>query len=273
MKNRRAWWAAAIMSGVIVALLLVSTNRQPRFEGKRLGRWLEEINRAGSLSNAEPALKAIVALGTNSLPFLLEIISIQNSPAKEKFIWYMEKASLPVLELPFAAYLKGASCLALKTLGTNADPIIPELAALALLPEHMSWAISALFAIGSTAAPGFITVCGSSNVMIRAESALYLSKVADGSQRGAHWEWGSTAPGRRQFSYLASTIGSEEDARAIVRQLKHPNAAVRRASVEALTVFCHQHKFILEELAKAQEDKNDLVRIAASEAIANINAN
>ncbi len=206
-------------------------------------------------------------MGTNSLPFMLEVISHEDSLLKEKFITQLEKLNFLGLQLPFTTHLKGATCFALKALGTNSTGIVPHLATVASNPNLMGWAFSALFAIGSAGAPGFITACGNTNLLIRAEAALYLSKVSDGSQRGAGWHWGRYPSSQRPHAFLSCTIGGDDDAIAIARQLKHPNVAVRRASVEALSLYCRQRKSVLPDLRKALQDERPEVRTAAMYAI------
>jgi hypothetical protein len=273
VRRRRLYGPAAIVVGLLIAVgFLRGTNNQPRFEGKPLGKWLQEINSAGSLSNSEPALQAIAAMGTNSLPYLLEILSHEDSPTKQKLIRYAERANIFGFDLPFDGYLKSPACLALKTLGTNSSPIVSQLGQLARDPEHKAWALSALFSIGSAGAPGFVIACGSSNVALRAEAAMYLSKVTDGSQRGWSWGWNPDASKMRQHFGVGSTFGGAEDADAIAQQLKHTNAAVRRASADALALYCRQRKSVLSALTNAQQDENAEVRAAVGDAIKHFEA-
>jgi hypothetical protein len=122
----------------------MQARNEPRYHGVRLTTWLQRINAAGAMSNALPSLHAVRAIGTNSLPLLLRILADEDSPAKWKLVGYAERLNVIGLSLPFDVYLKGPACLALKTLGTNASAIVPNLAMLSLRQTNGGSASSAL---------------------------------------------------------------------------------------------------------------------------------
>ena len=273
MKHRSR--SAKILLGLLCAgglLLLIFANAEPKYQGKKLSRWLDDINSAGSLSNAEPALQAVREMGTNSLPFLLEIIGERETGLKKRIVDLMERAHLHGFGFVLRRSLKSPACLALKTLGTNAAPIVPHLGELALDQERTGWAVSALFSIGQAAVPGFERACESPLVSTRAGAAIYLCKVVDGSQRGWSWGWNRFNPGGRVVFGVGSAFAGDDDARALRQLLKHSNPAVRRASADALRVHCRSTKVVFQELRSAQMDPVESVRAAANDAIAAIEA-
>jgi hypothetical protein len=256
----------AVIGVILLVCIWMRTINGPRYQGRSLASWLDEINNAGSLSNAQPALEAIRAIGTNGLPFLLASIRHRDSKLKGKMIYFVEKANITGITIPFRYSLTGASCLALKALGTNATPIAPEIGDLLEDPDRKGWALMALFSIGSAAAPTLIKACESTNSSVRVDAALYLSKVADGSQRSWSWGWNSNLSGRRKLFGVGSVI-NESDAAALATQLKHPDPAVRRASAEALAVHRREARAVVAGLKAALKDTNQPVREASQKAL------
>src|SRR5437870_8112714 len=64
------------------ALALYFWPREPSYQGKRLSKWLAELDiRSTSGANGrEQAIKAVYALGTNALPTLTTMLCTKDSP-------------------------------------------------------------------------------------------------------------------------------------------------------------------------------------------------
>jgi len=78
--------AILFLAGIGVVAWLGLKSTQSVYQGKHLDRWLDEYNRVGSMDKTEPVSKAIRAMGTNSLPFLLAHIKHTEFPLKQKLI-------------------------------------------------------------------------------------------------------------------------------------------------------------------------------------------
>src|ERR1044071_7111133 len=95
----RVTLVVAFTALIVVGAWQALRPRDPSNQGKRLSQWLDEYNRAGALEKTEPISEAIRAMGTNSLPFLLEHIRHSDSTMKKKFFSLLGK--LRFLKLPF----------------------------------------------------------------------------------------------------------------------------------------------------------------------------
>ncbi len=88
---RRGYIIAIMISAVVVAVLVVFYSFEqaaPAYQGKSLRFWLAELSdrsstRASSIQKAEAAL---AAMGTNSLPFILDELRMNDRPRLERMV-------------------------------------------------------------------------------------------------------------------------------------------------------------------------------------------
>jgi hypothetical protein len=213
-----------------------------------LSSWLEEINKAGSVASAVPALLAIEAIGTIALPFLCENVRLANpSRLDERIIAFTQRFDFLASRFSPRSSLYGPTCLAFRVLGTNAAPIVAELGELLLQPEHSASAKLALYAIGPSATPAFERGCASPDATVRTESALYLAKIQF-AKKNLWTSWGGNRYGRPQFTL--STATTLEELETLTALLKHPDPAVRHASAEALQK--DETKFFLAQFKRSR---------------------
>ena len=265
-RRRQTLLLATLLAVILLAMLWFLTNREPRHLGRSLSSWLEEINSAKSLSNAEPALLAIRTMDTNALPFLCENVHFRNpSRLNAKIIALAQGFDFLAQRIPPRSSLYSPTCLAFRALGTNAVPIVAQLEQLLLQPEHNASAKLALYAIGISAAPAFERGSESTNLSVRTESALYLAKVHLDTNRFWASGWNTNTHGRLQFTLSTGT--TYKDLETLARQLKHAKPAVRRASAEALMLQNDEAKIFLPLLESATDDDDENVRHAVTNAI------
>ena len=270
MKRRKITMLLLALGILIVALLFAFRARETRYAGRPLSFWLEQINEAGSIESCEPALDAIRSMDGDALPFLLKNIAEGEHSWFERQMFDLVKRFPKMGDLlPASTRNQSPTCLALKTLGTNCAPIVPELGRMAADPKTTRWAALALFSIGPPAVPGLEIACASPVQAIRANAAHFLCKVYDGEHREWAWGWNTGAGGKRTFG--VGTMWDEDDVRALTKLLKHADPSVRRACAEALQL----HHSIdgataLPELKRAMEDADAGVQRAASDAVAEI---
>lgn len=121
--NRRKKWIAAILavSVIVGCLLLVSRPREPRHEGKSLTYWAARLNQP-------EAQRALTAMGTNALPFLIEWLD--EEPTRfDAWMWRVGQRlpdSLRPNSWPLGSR-QDIAAHALGFLGTNAITAIPNL--------------------------------------------------------------------------------------------------------------------------------------------------
>lgn len=150
---------------ILVALLLVagvvgylSTPREPAYEGKSLGTWIEPfcqqtktgIDAPGGQANFEklqPSRRAVAAMGTNALPFLIARLNHRESPIHRKLRLILKNQKFITYQLnaPQVEYIR--SIRALANLGPVAQPAVPALTAHCrdpLLAPHASYALIAI---------------------------------------------------------------------------------------------------------------------------------
>lgn len=160
-----------LCAGVAIALLTRRRRVEPSFEGKPLSHWLIPIDGiATHVDRSSPeflqASNAVIGMGTNSLPLLLDWIQYRPSLSYRMIGEPLSKALeripgewIPLglrrpYDVSWGDYRASCAGYALRILGTNVTPIIPELASLAGsdAPRQISWyAVRALEAAGPAA--------------------------------------------------------------------------------------------------------------------------
>ena len=241
-------------------------HREPIYRGRPLSYWLEEINRADSLEKTVPASNALRAMGTNALPFLLCHIEHKDSRIKTYLAKFCERQAILKLQLLEQNPLLSPSLLAVKELGAGATPLIPDFVKLVEKDDMRSWrGEMGLWAIGHEAKPALEKMCQSTNEHVRATAGLLLARV---SVRDDGWSWGwnkSAVSGRKLFG-LGSVV-TDKVVLALRQNLVHREAAVRRASAEALKRVGTQGNFCKSALMDALNDEDGAVREAAAKAL------
>lgn len=159
---------------ILVALLLVVAlvgyrliPREPTYAGKSLGQWIEPfcqqtktgIDAPGGQVNFEklqPSRRAVAAMGTNALPFLIARLNRLESPIHRKLRLFLKNQKIITYQLdaPQVGYIRAIRALA--NLGPLAEPAVPALTnhfSDPLLAPHASYA---LIAIGEAAVKVFL---------------------------------------------------------------------------------------------------------------------
>jgi len=272
-----------ILSGLVAAACLLAAllrPREPVYQGKALSDWLEEVNRAGSLNKTGPASNAIRAMGTNALPFLLAHIEHEEPALKIHLAKLAQKQSLIKLGFLEPDPLRCPSVWALKELGAEASPLIPDL--IKLLEDDAGstrsarswWGGMGLWAIGAESRPALERACGSSNERVRATAASLLAWVSVRVDAWS-WGWGKSPVSVRPRFRLGSVWVTEEVLEALRRGLQNKDAAIRHASADALKQLRSlgnndQAALVVVALRDALKDEEPAVREAAANALKKI---
>jgi HEAT repeat protein len=175
--------AACLLLAAALAGLLIPDS-EPRYHGRSLSKWLALYSPTRDPSDFDEAEKAIRAIGTNALPYLLKWIR-QEPPFWQRAAFNTFPTS--IRGSPQArALLYGpgseraaAALAALCLLGTNAAAAIPELAAMMKDTAHPWTALRAMTAISYLGAPAFphmTAALSTTNYPYRVAAAFYLAQ-------------------------------------------------------------------------------------------------
>ncbi len=260
-----------------IAWLLWHT-REPAYHGRPLSQWLDRFNQGvnkGWPHKMEGTTEAIRAMGTNSLPFLLDYIGHQEPWITRVGIDLLRRQHR--VKLPFYGEnpYREPSLMALHILGSEAAPLFPELLKLAENPLTSYEGTRALLAIGTTAIPALERVCRSTNFNVRVLALWQIASLRAVPRDHVWWDWKiAPANGRGIFVF-----GSGPDPYGLRNEmlalLKSPAPAVRRASGDALATFTRpaargEPAQVLSALREALNDTNSDVRCSAARALKQI---
>ena len=131
---------------------------EPVYHGKRLHAWVADLHpRVGEAKQQEAEL-ALRAIGTNAVPYLLELLEHREPPLLRELRGFSQRTKTFLrmdsdFELPWVAAMERDLQLsaAFAALGPSARPAFPALTNLLLRPETASVSASALARIGPEA--------------------------------------------------------------------------------------------------------------------------
>ena len=112
--------------------------------GKSLQEWFDSLSPPGMYSEHDPNVRAIVAIGSDAVPFLMRELCSSKSSWSEGFRKLWSKIGLVRRPFTSANYRRSKAYYALIHLGPKADPALPELIKIAEDERHPDRA----FAIG-----------------------------------------------------------------------------------------------------------------------------
>jgi hypothetical protein len=162
MKRRRILLLLAlVVVAAGIALFWPRGPKEPAYHGKRLSQWIEQANaqpvqaqnEQSFLKSKEAACKAIRALGTNALPWLMSEFTRPESKWRAAFNRWT--SAHPRIGFRFRGRWERArtAALGLAVLGTNAASTLPTLAAYLADEDVGSWAAIAMGGAGEIALP------------------------------------------------------------------------------------------------------------------------
>lgn len=270
----------ALCTTTVFLLLIWQALRphQPEYQGLPLNEWLQAYNRAGlSSSNGQVDLerisKAIRAMGTNSLPFLLKHILHRDSAVAQKLFDLAAKQHLfkPPVHHDYPYY--APSILALTVLGPDARPILPALSKAALASSNK--ALSAMLALGTNAIPALELLCQSTNRETRSQAALYIAALSSAAPQSLlRCDWSPGSAGGHPFLNIHYKSPADYGVH-LVNLLRSPSTAVRLASADAIALHPLMRMPLQSATSLLQERLNDTnpeVRNSAADALKELNA-
>lgn len=263
MRKRNRVAVASVAALLLVLFFGALMERKPSYQGKNLDEWLLELHELGI---TEDFGTAIDAMGTNSLEHLLRYSTAVDSPTKIRTFNFFKDKLGATLPLPFAESRRGPALAALMRLGSNASPIIPNLAE--NFEEKPSTMLFPMVFIQSGSEPVFLSYCQSTNQRVRVAAAEGLARVQNGIGYGHSKQAGAYTTNALFTMYL--TLG-DSLIDWVTQNLTHSNVWVRRASADFLYERSRIGRRAIPALKRTQErDESPLVREAAERAISAI---
>lgn len=139
--------AAICLVGAIFFVFRVTKSPEPSYQGRSLSSWLEDFSGEGPNTNS-PAGIAVRSMGTNAIPFLLDILSYEESPTRKSFRKLAEKSPIPLTFLGKNYMREVEAGYAMNVLGNQTESAFPELTNLFFKGRHSTVAAISLAGMG-----------------------------------------------------------------------------------------------------------------------------
>ena len=233
-----------LMAVAIVAGFFVCSRKaaEPRYQGRSLSHWLEELDYSlpsYNNTNAAQAWKAVGAIGTNALPQLIRMLRSHDSALRKSVLAVYSKQKMVKFSfLVPAEKIQWRGARGIYALGKEGKAAAPDL--IALLQHPDSWtregAVWALGRIGPDAADAVPALINTLKGPLRTSSCWALSSI--GRKAGA------AAPALRDL-------------------LNAPDSKTRGAAMEALVAVSDEPSGEVPLLLDRLKDSDDEVRGSA----------
>lgn len=268
--------AAACFIGAIFFVIRVVQPREPRYEGRSLGSWLDDFS-SGNSNETYQAGIAVRRMGTNAIPFLLDILSYKESPAHKRLRQFTEKLPnwLHILERDSSHNIAAAE--AMNALGPMVEPVYPTLTNLFHNGKPTTAGI-ALAGIGQKGVLFLVNAMTNQNVSVSFHNTAALALAS------ARSDFDMVVPALIQVlqtasssarSIAAMSLGTlhhkpEIAVPALIESLNDPNDTLRAYAIFALGEFGPQAVASVPMLLQAINDKDSTVRMRSKEALQKI---
>ena len=286
--------AMALVAGVVLLAVFLPSAREPVYQGRKLGQWIDLAVGMNPQVAPTSALAAVQAVGADGLPWLLEELQAHESPGRHPI---REALGLMPRDAKQRAW---KADIGLVLLGDTALAAIPELVS-RLSDSNRS--VSARFALDAIAGgpnsprlgsalanltnvvpPAsssahaavveayFVSVRGTSK-WARAESLYALGMYSEDASRIAPAVLScvrdETPQVRQAAAWVLGTLARDPVPviPELIRLLDDPAAQVRRNAAYALGRYFRQAKTAVPRLLEARRDPDPEVRKAANESL------
>ncbi len=270
-----------IFLAVIIFFVVRSQRaRGPSYQGRSLSSWLDDFQFYGPDTNSPPAL-AINQMGTNTIPYLLDILSYQESPLRKNIRRTTEKYIGRVLFLEMNSMRIVEAAYAINVLGTNAQPAFAALTNLFFVPRHSVCAAIALAGIGSNGVQVLLGAVTNQNLSI-----LSIRHSAVGGLGHARNNIETVVPVligiltnqeslmRSEAAMSLGLLHSQPELAvpALIERINDSDSSVRGGAIIALKEFGHHAKAAIPRLKEAFNDSDALNVELAKQAVDEISS-
>lgn len=267
---------AAAVTGVWYLLFLKEPN-PPVYAGKPLTHYLPNL-RNPVPSDAEESIRAVKALGKESVPYLVAVLEQRESKWKSSFVRMAVKFRMikPPMQAPLVQRQANAAA-ACTELGLLAQPAIPA------LTRHLHsdqfpmsmYAASALAHIGPLSIPALTNGLRSTNVLTRSSCVTVLSQFNHLDRLVPLLILALDDPNKMVRQNAAVSLGNfrrtELIVPALVKHLEDSDPGVRGNAAGSLTRFENKGALGVASLNRLLSDSNWMARHNAVTALSRIN--
>jgi hypothetical protein len=153
---RKALLVAGCLLAVLVGAVVwrAGSCNEPAYAGKRLSVWLDELAALNYFKRVDPStpqVRAVRAIGTNAIPWLLSELRAKEDPWGWRLNMLLAKQRVTKYRFPDINKRLSRATVGFEALGELAEPAIPSL--LGLLEELPGFIPGALAGIGPPALP------------------------------------------------------------------------------------------------------------------------
>jgi HEAT repeat protein len=247
MKTQRAF-IFTVLIAVVVGVVLMLLAREPRYQGRSLISWLEQIHDPPwdemQVLQAQDAVRAIGA--KKALPKLLKLIKTKDDPVSRWIAVKSEEFKIGFFKWHSADDFQELGLAGFEALGTNAAPAVGALTKLLDEPGNTFIAFGCLACVGKSAEFALCRCITNQDVYVRQASVLKLASVTDDVE-----------------VYIGRIKGCLED----------PSEFVRSAAVEGIGVQTSAPDLAVPLLVTALKDSSDHVSSSAAGSLADFGTN
>ena len=157
--------------------------REPVYQGKSFRAWLEQATAAGPTSVADTnCVQALQQFGATTVPTLLEMVRVTDSPLKHAWINLVRAQSLIPVHLHTADEYHDMACFGFYALGPMGKKAVPDLMALLDVTNRdiSAVAITCLGNIGpeaNSAVPRLVRFINDPDRIVRFGTTVTLSRI------------------------------------------------------------------------------------------------
>jgi hypothetical protein len=187
MKRHRLMLLLIIVLPACILALYLHHNREPRYEGRTLTQWLEDIDHTATFHSPTdkfPAARshAIKQIGTNAIPFLLKKLAARDTAFEKSMKSLLARQSLIHIHFTPPLYDPTHGLLGLQILGKDADSAAPALALLTQSPDQTTrlLALHSLYLIKADKEaflPVLLRLLHDQDSVVRGKSAERLNEI------------------------------------------------------------------------------------------------
>lgn len=251
---------------VVLALGLRHYSLQPSdpiYDDRHLSSWIGDLREPSTDRNdTNETVKAIRAIGTNGLPFLVKQLQLKYSRPRKWIIELSEKQSLVRLHWKSDLEKRSEAAYVLITLGDAARATIPDLTAL-LQDEKLADDVGFVLAsLGRDGYQALATGLTNRNEEVRSWSAINFVFIEAMNPTNS-----------QSAAVLKYQLDAEVGIPALLGALHDQNSRVARMAATALGLIRRETNLVVPELRLLAEDTNATasVRNAAQKSLARFN--
>jgi HEAT repeat protein len=247
MKARRTFLLTVLVT-VCVGIALMLLVREPRYHGRTLTSWLEQIEGPPwDETQKQQAQDAVRAIGADkALPYLLRLAKAEDDSVSLWLIAKSKDLKIEFIRWRSAEELQQLAIVGFQAFGTNTAPAVGELEKLLDKPSNAETAAECLVAAGKAAEPALCLCLTNQDLRVRRGAIIALASVTDDME-----------------TYINRIKGSLHD----------PSEFVRGAAVEALSAQTAAPDLVVPLLVSALHDSSDIVSCRSAEGLADFGTN